>query len=80
MYILVTSSRLKCMLTVIWGHSISALAPDIMCTYMSCLSGLCALCHVCLGCLSLLPTSNIASVLWTCISMYASCIPNHTVR
>ena len=37
---------------------------------MSCLSGLGVICLVCLGCLSFLPTSFIASVLCTCISMY----------
>ena len=43
---------------------------------VSCLSGLCTVCLVsglgvvCLGCLSFLPTSYIASVLYTCISMY----------
>ena len=36
----------------------------------ACLSGLGVICHVCLGCLSFLPTSYIASVLCTCISMY----------
>ena len=36
---------------------------------MSCLSGLSVICLVCLGCLSFLPTSFIASVLCTCISM-----------
>ena len=37
---------------------------------VSCLSGLGVICLVCLGCLSFLPTSFIASVLCTCISMY----------
>ena len=36
---------------------------------VSCLSGLGVICLVCLSCLSFLPTSNIASVLCTCISM-----------
>ena len=36
---------------------------------VSCLSGLCTVCPVCLGCLSFFPTSYIASVLCTCISM-----------
>ena len=33
-------------------------------------SGLGIICLVCLGCLSFIPTSFIASVLCTCISMY----------
>ena len=44
--------------------------------YVSCLSGLGVICLVCLGCLSFFPTSYIASVLWTCISMRES---QHTV-
>ena len=40
--------------------------------YVSCLSGLGVICLVCLGCLSFLPTSYIASVLCTCISMRGS--------
>ena len=39
---------------------------------VSCLCGLGVIRLVCLGCLSFLPTSNIASVLCTCISMYFS--------
>ena len=55
---------------LLWYYCTYLFDIHVVMLYMSCLSGLGVICLVCLGCLSFLPTSFIASVLCTCISMY----------